>query len=40
MIDFQTLEDDTITIRNRNTMEQERIKIEEFKNFLTEQINV
>jgi len=28
-IDFQTLEDDTVTVRNRDTMKQERIKIED-----------
>ena len=26
-IDFQTLEDDTVTIRNRDTMEQERLNV-------------
>jgi len=33
-VDFQTLEDDTVTVRNRNTMNQERIKVEEVENFL------
>ena len=31
-IDFQTLEDDTVTIRDRDTMKQERIKISELSN--------
>lgn len=30
-VDFQTLEDGTVTIRDRDTMNQERIKIEEIK---------
>ena len=29
VIDFDTLEDDTVTVRDRDSMEQERIKIEE-----------
>ena len=33
-IDFQTLEDDTITVRNRDTMKQERVKIEDLSSFL------
>jgi glycyl-tRNA synthetase len=28
-IDFDTLEDDTVTVRNRDTTEQQRTKIEE-----------
>lgn len=39
MVDFQTLEDGTVTIRHRDTTKQERIKIEEIKNFLTKEIN-
>ena len=30
-IDFDTLEDDTVTIRNRDTLEQKRVKISELK---------
>jgi len=37
-IDFETLENDTITVRNRDTMEQKRIKIEELKSFLEENL--
>ena len=38
MIDFQTLEDSTITIRDRDTTKQERIKIEELLSFLQNRI--
>ncbi len=31
VVDHQTLEDDTVTIRHRDTMEQERVKIEDLK---------
>ncbi len=37
-VDFQTLEDGTVTVRNRDTMEQIRIKIEELPNFVKNQI--
>ena len=32
-IDFDTLEDETVTIRDRDTMEQQRIKIDELEKF-------
>ncbi len=32
--DFQTLEDDTVTVRDRDTMKQERIKISELKSYI------
>lgn len=35
-IDFQTLEDNTLTVRDRDTTKQERIKIEEIKEYLKE----
>ena len=38
-IDFDTLEDNSVTIRDRDTMEQIRINIEELKNWLDEKIN-
>lgn len=38
-VDFQTLEDDTVTIRDRDTAEQERVKISELRNFLNKSIN-
>jgi glycyl-tRNA synthetase len=31
-VDFQTLEDGTVTIRHRDTAQQERVKIEDIKN--------
>jgi glycyl-tRNA synthetase len=37
--DFQTLEDDTLTIRDRDTMEQERIKISDLIKTLKEKLN-
>ncbi len=37
-IDFQTLEDDTVTVRARDTMKQERIKINELVNYINEKI--
>ena len=33
-VDFQTLEDETVTIRDRDTMKQERVKIDELKGIL------
>jgi glycyl-tRNA synthetase len=37
-IDFQTLEDNAITVRDRDTMAQERIKIENLMSFLSEKL--
>ena len=37
-IDFDTLEDDTVTIRDRDTMEQVRVKIDELNKWLQEKI--
>ncbi len=37
-VDFQTLEDETVTIRDRDTTTQERIKISELDNFLRSKI--
>lgn len=37
-VDFQTLEDDTVTVRDRNSAKQERVKISDLKNYLTERI--
>ena len=34
-IDFQTLEDDTVTVRVRDTMKQERVKIEKIKDIVS-----
>ena len=35
-VDYDTLEDDTVTIRDRDTMKQERVNISELKGVLTE----
>ncbi len=37
-IDFDTLEDDTVTIRDRDTMEQIRLKIDDVENWIAEKI--
>ena len=38
-IDGQTLEDDTMTLRDRDTMEQKRMKVAEIKEFLDKAVN-
>ncbi len=38
-IDFQTLEDGTITLRDRDTMKQERVKVKELLNILKEKFD-
>jgi len=38
-IDFDTLEDDTVTVRDRDSMEQKRIVIKDLSSYLTSQIN-
>ncbi len=38
-IDFDTIKDKTITIRDRDTMKQKRIKIEEIESFINNKIN-
>ena len=38
-IDFDTFEDDSVTVRDRDTMEQVRIKISELENYIQNQIN-
>ena len=37
-IDFDTLEDETVTVRDRDTMEQVRIKIDELEKWVEEKI--
>ena len=34
-MDFQTLEDNTVTVRDRDSMEQIRINIDELEGYLT-----
>jgi len=38
-IDYQTLEDDTVTVRDRDTMKQERVKIEDLVNYFREKFD-
>jgi glycyl-tRNA synthetase len=38
-VDFDSLEDGTVTVRNRDTKEQPRVKIEELRNYLQSKIN-
>jgi len=37
-VDFQTKENQTVTIRERNTMKQERIKVDELMNYLSKKL--
>jgi len=39
VVDFDTLEDNTVTVRDRDTGNQERVKVEELKNYLKNKIN-
>lgn len=39
-VDFQTLEDDTVTIRDRDTTKQERVKVEKLAQGLTKSLGV
>jgi len=36
--DFESLEDNAVTVRDRDTMEQERIKVNELENYLSEKL--
>ncbi len=38
-VDYDTLEDDTVTIRDRDTMKQERVEIQKLKDRIKEKIN-
>jgi glycyl-tRNA synthetase len=38
-IDFDTLEDDTVTVRDRDTMEQERVDISELESYFKNRLN-
>jgi len=40
MVDHQTLEDNTVTIRDRDTMEQERVAIDKIEGILKEKLDV
>ena len=37
-VDFETLEDNAVTVRDRDTMKQERIKIEELEKYLSDKL--
>ena len=37
-IDYQTIEDETITVRDRDTMKQERIGIDKLKSYLIKKL--
>lgn len=39
-VDHDTLEDNTVTIRHRDTMEQKRVKIEELSNIIKQEVDV
>lgn len=39
VVDFDTLADDTVTVRDRDTGKQERIKVADLKNYIKEKIN-
>ncbi|MEX2028973.1 MAG: glycine--tRNA ligase [Candidatus Paceibacterota bacterium] len=39
VVDFDTLEDDTVTVRDRDTGEQERVKVADLKDYINEKIN-
>jgi len=38
-VDFETLKDKAVTVRNRDTMKQERIKIKELGKYLDKELN-
>ena len=39
VVDFDTLTDDAVTVRDRDTGKQERVKVVELKNYIKEKIN-
>ena len=39
-IDHQTLEENTVTLRDRDTMEQERVSIEKLHSIIAEKVNI
>jgi glycyl-tRNA synthetase (EC 6.1.1.14) len=39
-IDFQTLGDDTVTVRERDTMKQERVSVSRLKNYLDKKLSI
>ena len=39
-VDHQTLEDNCVTLRNRDTMQQERVAISELSNIIAERVSI
>ena len=39
-VDFESLEDNAVTVRDRDTMKQDRIKIEELKGYLNNKLTI
>ncbi|MBT6965241.1 MAG: glycine--tRNA ligase, partial [Flavobacteriales bacterium] len=39
-VDHQTLEDNTVTLRDRDTMEQERVSIEKLHSIIAKKVNI
>ena len=39
-VDHQTLEDGTVTLRERDTMEQKRVKIEELRGIIEDKVTI
>jgi glycyl-tRNA synthetase len=39
-VDHQTLEDQTVTIRHRDTMQQDRVKIEDLKTIINNEVSM
>lgn len=39
-VDHQTLEDETVTIRHRDTMAQDRVKISELRNIIGNEVSM
>jgi glycyl-tRNA synthetase len=37
-VDFQTLEDDTVTVRDRDTMKQDRVRVSDLVNLISKKI--
>jgi glycyl-tRNA synthetase len=39
-VDHQTLEDNTVTLRDRDTMKQERVSVEKLHSIIAEKVNI
>jgi len=39
-VDYDSLEDNTVTVRDRDTMEQERVKVEELNDYIAEKVSL